>query len=138
MAAHSFNRVICFCDTDVGGVVYHSKYIEFCEQARTEFMLKIGLSQKKLTEVLRIFFVVRKMGVEYKAPARLEDIINVSLEEIKIEGPLVKFFHKITDADSGKLLVRADVDCVCVDDNFRLIKKLPKAVEAGLISAARK
>ncbi len=58
-------------DTDAGGVVYHASYVAFYERARTEMLRHHHFSQQVLLEE-RVAFVVRKMTLEYFAPARLE------------------------------------------------------------------
>lgn len=60
-------------DTDAGGVVYHASYVAFYERARTEMLRHHHFSQQVLLAE-RVAFVVRKMTLEYYAPARLDDI----------------------------------------------------------------
>ncbi|WP_445663126.1 YbgC/FadM family acyl-CoA thioesterase [Enterobacter soli] len=57
-------------DTDAGGVVYHASYVAFYERARTEMLRHHHFSQQVLLAE-RVAFVVRKMTLEYFAPARL-------------------------------------------------------------------
>ena len=68
-------------DTDVGGVVYHSNYINFCERARSELFFQKGLSPHKENE----FFVVKNLEANYMKPAVFADILNIKtkLTEIK-------------------------------------------------------
>ena len=58
-------------DTDAGGVVYHASYVAFYERARTEMLRHHHFSQQVLLAE-RVAFVVRKMTLEYFAPARLD------------------------------------------------------------------
>ncbi len=62
-------------DTDAGGVVYHASYVAFYERARTEMLRHHHFSQQVLLAE-RVAFVVRKMTLEYFAPARLDDILD--------------------------------------------------------------
>ncbi len=61
-------------DTDAGGVVYHASYVAFYERARTEMLRHHHFSQQVLLAE-RVAFVVRKMTLEYFAPARLDDML---------------------------------------------------------------
>ena len=69
---------IYYEDTDAGGVVYYSNYLKFLERARTEMLGSIGLSNKKLLEEHNTLIIVKSCNIEYIAPARLEDKIQIS------------------------------------------------------------
>jgi len=64
---------IYYEDTDLGGIVYHSKYLNFCERARSELFFKKGLSP--------VFgdyhFVVKKVEADFISPAKFGDVIVV-------------------------------------------------------------
>ena len=63
-------------DTDLGGVVYHSNYLNFCERARSQAFFDKGLSP-----VLESgHFVARKIVADYFQSARLGDILDVKTE----------------------------------------------------------
>ena len=68
---------IYYEDTDAGGVVYYSNYLKFLERARTEMLESIGLSNKKLLEEHNTLIIVKSCNIEYIAPARLEDKIQI-------------------------------------------------------------
>lgn len=75
---HSFRVRVYFSDTDAGGIVYHARYLDFAEHARTE-MLRESLpdaSERGLSE-LGILFVVRSITIEYLSPAYLDDDLTV-------------------------------------------------------------
>ncbi|MBW8823743.1 MAG: tol-pal system-associated acyl-CoA thioesterase [Xanthomonadales bacterium] len=67
-------------DTDAGGVVYHAQYLAFMERARSEWMRANGHGQELLRERDGLVFVVRAMQVDFRAPARLDDALSVSVE----------------------------------------------------------
>ena len=68
-------------DTDMGGVVYHSNYINFCERARSEVFFEVGLSPALKTG----HFVAKKLTANYIASAKLGDMLNVitTLKEMR-------------------------------------------------------
>lgn len=66
-----------YSDTDAGGVVYHANYLRFAEHARSEWLLSVGISQRKLAAEHDCIFVVRKVNIEYIAPAKLDDILTI-------------------------------------------------------------
>ena len=69
-------------DTDCGGVVYHSNYLNFCERARSELFFQKGLSPHKGDE----FFVVKKIEANYIKPARFADVLDIKTELIGVKN----------------------------------------------------
>jgi acyl-CoA thioester hydrolase len=65
-------------DTDAGGVVYHSNYLNFFERARTEMLRDLGFEQDELHEKNGVIFAVRSMQIEYLRPAKFNDLLAVS------------------------------------------------------------
>ena len=65
-------------DTDCGGVVYHSNYLNFCERARSELFFQKGLSPHSGNE----FFVVKKIEANYIKPALFGDVLEVQTKLI--------------------------------------------------------
>lgn len=65
-------------DTDCGGVVYHSNYLNFCERARSELFFQKGLSPHNGDE----FFVVKKIEANYIKPAKFADILDIQTKLI--------------------------------------------------------
>ncbi|WP_154646956.1 YbgC/FadM family acyl-CoA thioesterase, partial [Methylophaga thiooxydans] len=57
-------------DTDSGGVVYHSNYLNFMERARTEWLRALGFEQDKIRSEYQLLFAVHSMQLTYKRPAR--------------------------------------------------------------------
>ncbi|WP_395373507.1 tol-pal system-associated acyl-CoA thioesterase [Marinicella sp. W31] len=70
-------------DTDAGGVVYHSQYLNFLERTRTEWLRSKGIEQRKLVENEQILFVIRSMDIQYIKPARLDDWLTVTVEPMQ-------------------------------------------------------
>ncbi len=69
-------------DTDTGGVVYHSNYLNFCERARSEAFFK-----KNLSPVLSDgHFVARKLCADYFSSAKLGDILEINSELIQMKS----------------------------------------------------
>ncbi|MCJ7815769.1 MAG: YbgC/FadM family acyl-CoA thioesterase, partial [Xanthomonadales bacterium] len=64
---------VYFEDTDAGGVVYHSRYLNFFERARTEMLRARGVSQTELREKHRLIWVVLEINVKFRKAARLDD-----------------------------------------------------------------
>ena len=67
-------------DTDAGGVVYYANYLRFLERARTEWLRARGVMQQQLAVEKGVQFMVLRVAVEYKAAARLDDLLAISCE----------------------------------------------------------
>jgi acyl-CoA thioester hydrolase len=66
-------------DTDAGGVVYHAQYLAFLERARSEWMRALGPGQELLRADHDLVFAVRAMRIDFRAPARLDDLLEVGV-----------------------------------------------------------
>lgn len=66
-------------DTDAGGVVFYANHLKFFERARTEWLRSAGFSQERLRLDRGVMFVVAETQVRYLRPARLDDLIDVSV-----------------------------------------------------------
>ena len=115
-------------DTDAGGVVYHASYVAFYERARTEMLRHHHFSQQELLAE-NVAFVVRKMTVEYLAPARLDDMLEIQSEITSMRGASMVFTQRIVNAENV-VLNEADVLIVCVDLNKMKPRLLPKSIVA--------
>jgi len=99
-------------DTDAGGVVYHSQYLNFMERARTEFLRNIGFVQTVLRDDLGILFVVRDIQIRFKKPAKFDDALNVRTNLLNVGRSLLAFEQNIYRGDEH--LISATVDVVCI------------------------
>ncbi|MDF7680253.1 tol-pal system-associated acyl-CoA thioesterase [Enterobacteriaceae bacterium ESL0689] len=115
-------------DTDAGGVVYHASYIAFYERARTEMLRHHHFSQQALLAE-RVAFVVRRITVEYFAPARLDDMLDVQTEISSMRGASLGFTQRIVNA-GNKVLNEAEVLVVCVDPLSMKPRALPESIVA--------
>ena len=66
-------------DTDAGGIVYYANYLKFFERARTEWLRTHGFSQEALRTDPGLAFVVTDTALRYRLPARLDDLIEVTV-----------------------------------------------------------
>ncbi|MEI8349992.1 MAG: tol-pal system-associated acyl-CoA thioesterase [Candidatus Omnitrophota bacterium] len=118
---------IYYHDTDCGGVVYYANYLKYFEEARTEYMRVKGLELKELA-AKGILFVVRRVEIDYKAPAHYADLLEIHTQITKTKNVSLDFFQEIKRAD--KTLVSATTTLVCIDSTFR-----PAAMPEELINS---
>ena len=99
-------------DTDAGGVVYHSQYLNFMERARTEFLRSLGLMQTALRDDLGVLFVVRDIQIRFKKPAKFDDALNVNTQLLNVGRSLLEFEQNIYRGDEHLIAARVDVVCI--------------------------
>lgn len=107
-------------DTDAGGVVYHARYLHFLERARTEWLRSIGIDQSRLKRERGLVFVVSRLSLSFRRPAKLDDALLASCVLAERRGARLRFTQELRRADSGELLLDAEVLAACVNaDSFR-------------------
>ena len=104
---------VYFEDTDAGGVVYHSNYLNFYERARTELLREFGFEQDTLL-AQNIGFVVRRCEIDYLFAARFNDQLMIEARVEKLKRTSVVFEQQIIN-QHGNLISTATVVVVCVD-----------------------
>ena len=82
-------------DTDTGGVVYHSNYLNFCERARSDAFFKLGITP----ELENGHFVARKLEADYFAVAKLGDILEVKTELLEMKSASFTLLQTIFKED---------------------------------------
>ena len=118
-------------NTDAGGVVYHASYLAFYERARTEMLRACNYHQQILLEK-KIAFVVRKMSIDYKRPARLDDKLNILTEIVASSATRLTFKQTIINA-AHQLINSAEVLVVCVDTELMKPIALPESIVMELM-----
>jgi len=79
-AAHFHHPVrVYWEDTDAGGIVFYANYLKFFERARTEWLRALGHSQQEMVDATGCMFVVQDTHVRYLRPARLDDMLVVTV-----------------------------------------------------------
>ena len=94
-------------DTDAGGVVYHARYLAFLERARTEWLRQLGVHQAALRDEADQVFAIRAMEIDFLAPARLDDELEVSVDAVEVGRASLVFRQSIRR--DGATLVTAEV-----------------------------
>jgi len=113
-------------DTDSGGVVYHSNYLNFMERARTEWLRSLGFEQDELIRDHQCIFAVHSMQLNFKRPAKFNDSLIVRSHLIKAVGARMEFEQKIVR--DNELLCEAVVKIACLDANRFRPKSLPSFI----------
>jgi acyl-CoA thioester hydrolase len=128
----TWNVRVYYEDTDAGGIVYYANYLKFFERARTEWLRAIGVDQHALLQQHDAMFVVKNVAAEYHAPAKLDDVLKLTLSIEKLGRASLQF---VQQAWSGEqLLNTARVKVGCVDSALRP-RAVPDVVAARMRGA---
>jgi acyl-CoA thioester hydrolase len=104
---------VYFQDTDAGGVVYHSNYVNFMERARTEWLRTFGYSNGGLLKEFGVAFVVRSLKMDYLKPALLDDLVTVTALVKDIGRSRVTLTQSVLRGE--EVLAEGEVHLVCVN-----------------------
>lgn len=115
-------------DTDSGGVVYHSQYLNFMERSRTEWLRALGFEQDLLRSEYKLLFAVHSMQISYRRPARFNDALLIKSRLLKASGASMQFEQNIYRGE--ELLCEASVRIACLDaESFR-----PKSIPSFILT----
>ena len=117
---HRLPLRVIYADTDAGGVVYHANYLNFAERARTEMLRAVGIVPQKLYDEDGTLFVVRSAELDYRAPARLDDALELRSRVVKFGGASLEIEQQVLrwEHTDSRHLVTILVRLVCVDPQF--------------------
>ena len=128
-------------DTDGGGIVYYANYLRFLERARSEWLRARGHSQLQLARDRGVVFTVVSLAVDYRAPARLDDELEITCEPRADGAASLRFAQRIYRAPAAGcaaqlLLLEASVRVACVDVRTTRPQRLPEFLASALAAEA--
>lgn len=100
-------------DTDAGGVVFYANYLKFFERARTEWLRSAGHGQQALVETSGTMFVVTDARLRYLRPARLDDLLTITVDPAQIGRARMVVAQQALCGD--QLLCEGEISIACVD-----------------------
>jgi acyl-CoA thioester hydrolase len=120
---HLFAIRVYFEDTDFSGVVYHARYLHFCERARSDMLSCAGIGQRAAFEAGEGTYAVTQMALKFKRPARFDDALLVTSTVTAVRGASVDIHQRVSRDD--ELLYTADVTAAFVSADGRA-RRQPK------------
>ena len=117
-AAFVFEVRVYYEDTDAGAIVYYANYLRYFERARTEWLRALGVSQDALLKQHGLQFVVRRASMDFVGPARMDDVLQISVRIEKLARTYVQLAQQATCGE--RLLCRGEVTVACISrDEFK-------------------
>ncbi len=125
MKVFKYNLKVYYEDTDFGGVVYHSNYLNYFERARSELIYSLGFSNKYFLEKYNIFIAVKTCKIDFKKPAKFEDKLTV-YSIIKSYSPYTVTMNQYIKR-KAETLCDAEIKLVSISKAGKL-EKFPKTL----------
>ena len=104
-------------DTDLAGIVYYANYLKFIERGRSEWVRDLGLDQAQMKADGQGVFAVRRVVADYLAPARFDDMLDVTTDYLRHSGARLVLRQTVSRGDVT--LFTAEVTLVCLGDSGR-------------------
>ncbi len=118
-------------DTDLAGIVYYANYLRFIERGRSEFLRARGIDQAALRRDTGIVFAVRRVVIDYRAPAAYDDLLTVTTAIAELRGARVVMVQEVLRGDA--VLAHALVTVAALRADGRAVR-LPADMVAALSS----
>ena len=125
-SGHIIKARVYFADTDFSGVVYHARYLEFLERGRSDYLRLSGIHHTELADGKhgeKIVWVVRRMEIDFRSPARMDDILTIDTRTEDISGARIVMAQQLKRGD--EVLVEAKVEAAIIGENGRP-RRFPK------------
>jgi acyl-CoA thioester hydrolase len=125
--AHRLVQRVYYEDTDFSGLVYHARYLHFLERGRTDYLRCLGCEQSALLSVDEegLVFVVHRMEIDFKAPARMDDVLTIDTRTEKAGGAKMVLVQEIRCGET--LLIAARV-IIAVINRVGRPRRLPDSI----------
>lgn len=123
---------VYYSDTDMGGVVYHSRYLDMAEHGRTELLRYLGGHQKDILAEQDMIFVVKNLFIDYKRPALMDDLLVVITTVTKCERFTLIFHQEICRGD--EILAGLDVKVGSISRVSGRPVPMPELVKSQLLT----
>lgn len=123
---HLFTVRVYYEDSDAAGIVYYANYLKFAERARSELCRLLGIDQRAMREEDGLVFAVRELAVDYRAPARLDDLLQVRSRLTALSG--ASLWIRQTIEREERMLVDLNVKLACLRMADGRPVRLPSAV----------
>lgn len=117
---HRLMARVYYADTDFSGVVYHARYLEFFERGRSDFLRLAGVHHTELADGKhgeKIVWVVRRMEIDFRASAKIDDILTIETRTQDISGARITMAQQLKRGD--EVLVEAKVEAAIIGENGR-------------------
>ena len=97
-----YERRAQYHETDQMGIIHHSNYVKWMEEARINLMDQIGLSYKQMEE-MEIISPVLSIEVNYRSMVHFDDIVVIEPRLVKSDGIRMEIEYNMYDKNTGEI-----------------------------------
>ncbi len=119
---HSIQIRVRYSETDAMGFLHHSNYLSYFEVGRTELFRALGGNYRRMEE-LGLYFVVARIEVRYRRPARYDDLLTLETAISRVTPAKLQHHYRILRGD--ELLTEADSVLACVNGQGE-VQRIPE------------
>ena len=112
-----------YSETDQSSIVYYGNYAQYLEQGRTDWLRSLGFTYKYMEEN-QVMLPVVNLNIDYKKPAKYDDLLTIKTSLLEIPSIKIKFYYEIQN-QNNELLVTATTSLVFLDSITRKLIKAP-------------
>ena len=123
---HEIKLRIRYGETDQMGVVYHGNYAQYFETGRTEWLRSLGITYKEM-ENNGVMLPVISLQVNYKKPARYDDLITVKTKLKKTPKATIEFDYELV-SEENELLATGNTVLAFIDMERNRPTRCPKYI----------
>jgi acyl-CoA thioester hydrolase len=120
-----------FADTDLQGIVFNGNYMTYYDVAWTEYFRAVGFEWKDLL-ALGVDTVLARTTMEFKAPARFDEILEIHARVSKIGTTSLTFEFEIYPQAEDRLIGSASSIYVCVDPKTLKSTRAPDRLKQSI------
>ncbi len=95
-----------FYETDQMGIIHHSNYLRWMEEARMDLMEQLGMSYKQM-EQMEIESPVLSVSIDYVSMVHFDDTVVIEVRIVKYNGIRLELAYRMTDKETGELRTTA-------------------------------
>lgn len=110
-----------YSETDAQGIVHHSSYISYLEEARVDYIRQRGTSYSDLVRT-GYFLSVTELNIRYARPAIFDNLLTVRCWITQLRSRGITFEYEIVNTETGVRLVTGISKHVCVDHNGQVAR----------------
>ena len=111
-----FGVRVYYEDTDAGGIVYYANYLKYMERARTEWLSSLGYELSALERVEGIVFVVHRVEIDYRIPAKLGEKMDVTVTLVELNRASMVVEQDVVRGDEALTHARVGLACLTRED----------------------
>lgn len=134
MTEHKFTKQVrvYYEHTDAGGVVYHSNYLNFMEQTRSDWLESLGHGVMTTLEKTGVMWVVKEANINYHQPARLYDELTVSCDVLQVGKVGLTITQNVYNND--QLLCSGVIKLATLNSESFTLTKMPQDLRDALLA----